>query len=302
MHWEKLGRIFVPDGSIPWMQTHAAVPIPELIEGNLYRIYFSSRDANNRAHVGWITISMDAPLEIIDYSKEPLLTPGTIGTFDDSGALGNYIINVKDKKYLYYTGFNLGVLTPFRYAIGLSISEDNGNTFKKFSKGPIIDRNSKEPYFMSSPSILYENNIFRAWYVSCVNWSVENDKLKHYYHIKSGESENGVDWKLEGIVCIDFKNRDEYAIASPRVVYENGIYKMWYSCRGEFYKIGYAESSDGIVWQRKDEWMDFTVSETGWDSEMVEYSYIFDHKNARYMLYNGNGYGKTGFGIAKLIK
>ena len=66
MHWEKLGRIFVPDGSIPWMQTHAAVPIPELIEGNLYRIYFSSRDANNRAHVGWITISMDAPLEIIE--------------------------------------------------------------------------------------------------------------------------------------------------------------------------------------------------------------------------------------------
>jgi len=30
------------------------------------------------------------------------------------------------------------------------------------------------------------------------------------------------------------------------------------------------------------------------------YPYVFDHAGSRYMLYNGNGYGRTGFGIAIL--
>ncbi|MDR0233611.1 MAG: hypothetical protein LBI31_02235 [Zoogloeaceae bacterium] len=34
--------------------------------------------------------------------------------------------------------------------------------------------------------------------------------------------------------------------------------------------------------------------------EMIEYSIVFDHGRQRYMLYNGNGYGKTGFGLAVL--
>jgi hypothetical protein len=42
------------------------------------------------------------------------------------------------------------------------------------------------------------------------------------------------------------------------------------------------------------------VSASGWDSEMIEYPFVFDHAGARYMLYNGNGYGKSGFGIAVL--
>ncbi len=33
---------------------------------------------------------------------------------------------------------------------------------------------------------------------------------------------------------------------------------------------------------------------------MICYPFIFDHKGKRYMLYNGNDYGKTGFGLAVL--
>ncbi len=40
----------------------------------------------------------------------------------------------------------------------------------------------------------------------------------------------------------------------------------------------------------------------GWDSEMIDYPFDFDHKGHRYMLYNGNGYGKTGFWLAVLEK
>ena len=75
---------------------------------------------------------------------------------------------------------------------------------------------------------------------------------------------------------------------------------MWYSHRGETYRIGYAESEDGLAWQRKDEEAGPDVSGAGWDSEMVEYPFVFDHEGERYMLYNGNGYGKTGVGLAVL--
>ena len=33
---------------------------------------------------------------------------------------------------------------------------------------------------------------------------------------------------------------------------------------------------------------------------MIEYPHVFDHNGKRHMLYNGNNYGKTGFGLAVL--
>jgi hypothetical protein len=41
-----------------------------------------------------------------------------------------------------------------------------------------------------------------------------------------------------------------------------------------------------------------TVSDSVWDSEMIECSFIFDHLGSRYMLYNGCG--ETCFGLAVL--
>jgi len=102
-------------------------------------------------------------------------------------------------------------------------------------------------------------------------------------------------------VCIDFKNEKEHAISRPCVLFEDKIYKMWYSYRGpKTYRIGYAESPDGISWNRKDEEVGLDVSDSGWDSEMIEYPFIFTHKGTKHMLYNGNNYGESGFGIAIL--
>jgi hypothetical protein len=116
--------------------------------------------------------------------------------------------------------------------------------------------------------------------------------------IKYAESENGIDWKREGKIALNFKDDSEYAMSRPFVIKEDGIYRMWYSYRGAAYRIGYAESDDGINWERLDEKVGISVSKSGWDCEMVEYPFIFDHKGQRYMLYNGNKYGLTGFGLA----
>jgi predicted GH43/DUF377 family glycosyl hydrolase len=140
------------------------------------------------------------------------------------------------------------------------------------------------------------------WYVSCTRWELEDNQPKHYYHIKYAESNDGIHWERTGRVCIDFESSDEYAISRPCVVKDDDIYRMWYSYRGESYRIGYAESEDGIHWERKDEEVGIDVSPSGWDSEMIEYPFVFDHEGKRYMLYNGNGYGKTGIGLAVLAE
>jgi hypothetical protein len=141
------------------------------------------------------------------------------------------------------------------------------------------------------------------WYVSGTGWEDElaSPKPKHYYHIKYAESTDGINWKSDGTVCIDYKE-DEYAIARPIVYKESGIYKMWFCYRGghNTYRAGYAESKDGIVWERKDNTVGIDVSDSGWDSEMICYPCVFKHKNKKYMLYNGNSFGATGCGYAIL--
>jgi len=118
--------------------------------------------------------------------------------------------------------------------------------------------------------------------------------------IKYAESDDAIHWDRKGIIALNFENESEYALSRPFVLKKDSLYRMWYSYRGESYRIGYAESEDSIKWTRKDRDGGIDVSESGWDSEMIEYPYVFEHKGERYMLYNGNGYGKTGIGIAVL--
>ena len=126
--------------------------------------------------------------------------------------------------------------------------------------------------------------------------------MKHVF--KYAESIDGINWKRTNKVVVGLEHKNEYALSKPWVIKENNIYKMWYSYRGNgnisTYRIGYAESLDGLNWQRLDDKVGIDVSKTGWDCQMISYPCVFDFNNKRYMLYNGNDYGKSGFGIAVL--
>ena len=303
MKWEKLGLVYVPSGEQDWALTHAAVPIADQVSDDIFRIYFGARDINNSASVGYIEIDINRPHRILRESKLPVLSKGDLGTFDDSGVLPSWITTVNERKYLYYVGWNLGVTVPFRNFTGLAISDDNGDSFKKFSRAPIMDRDDIDPFFFTNPCVIFDaDNRWKMWYLSCVRWTLEQDRPKHYYHLKYAESNDGVNWQRNGQVAIDFKSDDEYAISRPSVIKEGNQYKMWFSARGETYRIGYAVSDDGIEWNRMDDKVGIDVSESGWDSDMIEYPYVFSHEGDTYMLYNGNGYGKTGFGLAVLVE
>lgn len=301
--WKKLGLIFNSNKESDWMYSHAMIPVAEHLYDDIFRIYFSPRDKENRGHGAYLEIDINEPQEILNLSKEPVLEPGELGCFDDSGALPNSLLEINGEKYLYYTGINIGVTVKIRNSIGLAKWNNEKNVFERVYKGPIIDRTKESPHFTATPEVIYDNGIYKSWFTSCVKWEKINNEVKHFYNLEYAESTDGINWKRDKNIAIDFKDEFEYALGVPRVKKDNDLYKMWFCSRATqdipTYRIRYAESNDGINWIRKDE-VGIDVSKDGWDSEMICYPFIFDHKDKRYMLYNGNGYGKTGFGLAIL--
>jgi hypothetical protein len=302
MKWKKIGRIIKPQKGLSWAQTHAMLPIPLHIEDNFYRIYFCGRDKSNRSLVGYAVIDIENPKNLIEYSEKPVFDLGNLGCFDDNGVSPSSIVRYKNELYLYYIGWKPRSTTRMGLMPGLAISRDEGLSFRRYSRAPILHLTDNEPIsILTAPCVLYENNEFKMWYVSGIEW-IHSDLPK--YNIKYAESKDGKTWKQTNIVCIDNNSQEETSLARPWVIKEDGIYKMWFSYKRPpaTYRCGYAESDDGKIWHRKDDEAGIGISDKGWDSEMVEYFSVFNHKGKKYMLYNGNEYGTTGAGLAILTE
>ena len=301
MKWKKLGQIISPEKvNRRWMVTHAMDPTVDHLSGDIFRIYFCGRNTDNQSLIGFVDIDLKDPMKIINSPEEPVLGLGSLGSFDDNGVTASCLVNVKERKYLYYIGWKPRSTTRFSLMTGLAISEDNGNTFQRFSKAPILNLTDKEPYtILTAPYVIKERDEWKMWYVSCEGW-IHADLPT--YNIKLATSKDGVKWDQSGQVCLDFKDNNETALARPCVINEHGIYRMWlsYKTKEETYRIGYAESVNGLDWIRLDDEVGIDISSSGWDSEMIEYPYVFDHKGTKYMVYNGNGYGTNGAGLAVL--
>jgi hypothetical protein len=267
--------------------------------GDGHRVFFSSRDHLGRSHIGFVELSLDEPHELIRASPQPVLSPGALGTFDDAGVTSSCLVEHGGQLHLFYTGWSRGVSVPFYLSAGLASSDDGGRSFTRTSNAPLLDRTNVDPYLTASPWILVENGTLRMWYVSGTDWRSTPNGPHHRYHIKYAESLDGRRWDRRGVVCINYGSADEFAFGRPCVLRDGRLYRMWYSYRGAQYRIGYAESSDGIVWTRLDSENVLQPSAIGWDSEMVTYPLVFSQDGRLIMLYNGNGYGRTGIGFAR---
>jgi hypothetical protein len=296
--WQRIGRLFEPTGQADWLQTHAALPTVLETSGDRVTLLCAGRDSQGRGNIGSIEVSLlgNTPPLI---APQPLLAPGQLGAFDDAGVLPACVVTAGDRKLLYYTGVMLGKSVPFYYAIGLAVCE--GDAWTRVSSAPLLDRNAVDPLLTASPCVLFDEGRFRMWYVSGVRWEARDDGPRHYYNIRYAESHDGLHWEREGLVCIDFKP-GEYALARPCVRRDADRYRMWFPYRGERYRIGYAESDDGLTWVRNDDAIRFVGNAQPWESEMQCYPWVFDAEGARWMLYNGNGYGSSGFGIAREVR
>jgi predicted GH43/DUF377 family glycosyl hydrolase len=305
MEWIKKGMINNVIEKIGWAKTHAQVPTLFLKEDRL-RVYFATRPQQNVTLTTFCDLDLEDFSHIIYVHDRPILELGEPGTFDQHGIMPSSVIQKDGIVYLYYSGWSRSIGVPYSNFTGLAISDDGGFTFKKVFRGPVLDRTKTEIFSATSPEVFF-NGDWHMWYCSGTNWHEINGKFEHTYDIKYAVSDDGYNWKQNNKIAISQINMYE-AITKPTVIELDGKYHMWYCHRGSFdfrngresYKVGYADSIDMINWNRKDNQAGIFLSEEGWDSEMQAYPAAIKIQGTIYLFYNGNSFGRNGFGYAKL--
>ena len=294
--WRRLGHLPLETAHAPWAASHAALPALEPVDADSWAVYVSLRDTDGRARIGRTVLTMGGAPALAPLDPDPVLDLGPLGAFDDSGVTTSCLVTHGRRRLLYYTGWSRGVTVPFYLAAGLAVSEDGG-PFVRPSFAPLLDRSAVDPFLTASPFVTIEERRWRMWYVSASEWLGTPAGPRHYYNIRYAESADGVEWTRNGTVCLDYATPDEYAFGRPWVVREGDGYRMWFCVRGNAYVIAAADSHDGIRWTRREE-DGLRGSGSGWDADMAAYPALFVHGGRQYMLYNGNGYGRTGVGLA----
>jgi len=293
--------IYVPDGSSSWAKDSGLTPTPILLDDNTIRLYAGFRDEHGVSRIGYVDVDSSNPSSIKSVSAEPVLDIGQPGTFDDNGVILGDVIRHDAELWMYYVGFQLVEKVKFLAFTGLAKSRDDGYSFQRYSKAPILDRTDSELYFNAIHSIMVEDGVFKAWIGGGSDWEWLDGAPFPKYNVRYVESFDGVNFNGRSVPCINYSD-DEYRIGRPRVIKDGDTYKMFYTkgTRKKEYLPGYAESKDGIEWKRLDNRVGIGLSATGWDSLHLSYPSLITCKGNTYMFYNGNNMGKTGFGYAIL--
>lgn len=302
MKWIKKGLIYGAKRDNEWMVHSALQPTPILLD-NVIRIFVGFRNEDGVARVGYVDVEAVNPSKIIAVSKKPCLDLGLPGAFDENGVVPCAITWVENKLYLFYAGYSIGKHVRMRVFCGLAISEDNGETFRRTSNVPIMERTNNEFLFRAIHTAIKTDDGWRMYYGAGKEFLQGKKKTLPVYEIEYLDVNTLSELNREGETVLHNQG-DEYRVGRPYVVQDNGIYKMFF-CKGTeniTYRLAYAESIDGIKWDRKDEKLNLDLSDNGWDSEMMAYPAFVRYKDKAYLFYNGNNYGYDGFGYAVLIE
>lgn len=309
MKWIKKGQIFKPSGQYVWMKEYAQVPTP-VYQDNIIRIYFTTRPESinglYKSETGFIEVEKNNPLNILSISKYPVLNQGNIGCFDEFGVMPGSILHIDNKLVMYYTGWSREQSVPYTTSIGLAISDDNGQTFERISNGPIISKNINDPYLVNGPFVLYSESTYNMWYSSANKWIDTNDKKDPVYKIKHAISKDGIHWQTKTDFLIEEKIPNEVQNA-PCIFTLNNKYYMIFCYRRSVdfrnntngYRLGLAISEDLIKWDRIND-PELIGVESEWDKYMQAYPRVINVDGKFLLFYNGNYFGKEGFGFAEL--
>lgn len=299
MKWQKLGQIYEFKYIDEFLKSHASNPLAIQLNCSVFRIFFSGRDDRNRSSVGYIDFDMDklsvvgdCDSAIFRYSPDP-------NSFYSHGVSVGTDYLIGENRYILFMGWHIPEGQHWEGQIGrLKLSKDL-NFLHHEGDEPFIGKSVFDPVSLSYPWVLKLEDKYKMWYGSTVTWRCENNEMLHV--IKDAASVDGENW-TPGEQAIESTIGTAQAFSRPTVIQYNSKYYMWFSYRsgnGEKYRIGYCVSGDGVNWSTPMP-SSLTTSNDGWDAEMVCYPYVFKYKSELYMLYNGNDYGRFGFGLAVL--
>ena len=317
MKWKKLGKIFDPTEHSLANQCREFAQSPQaLVFDDFVRVYFSTREKDPKngkylSHVAFVDFEKNLK-DIIRVSEKTVIELGGLGCFDEHGIFPINILHHKNRVYAYTCGWNRRTSVSVDTSIGFATSDNNGLTFQKLGSGPILSSSLNEPFLVGDAFVKVYDNVFHMWYMFGTQWKQysENSPPDRTYKIGHATSMDGIEWKKEdGRQIIPDKLNSDESMALPSVIRFGGSYHMFF-CYREFsdfrktshrgYRIGYAYSDDLDTWTRDDANVGLDVSNGTWDSDMLCYPHVFECDETIYMLYNGNEFGRYGFGIAEL--
>jgi sucrose-6-phosphate hydrolase SacC (GH32 family) len=316
MQWQKLGKIFNPTGHALANECHQFAQAPQALVFNDYvRIYFSTRalDSHGKylSHIAFVDMRKNLR-DIIRVSDNTVIALGGLGCFDEHGIFPMNVVRHGDTVFGYTCGWNRRVSVPVDTAIGLAISRDDGLTFQRIDAGPVLAASLREPCLVGDGFVKIIGATFHMWYIFGTGWKkyVEDRPPDRTYKIGHAVSQDGIQWiKEESRQIISDRLGQEESQALPTVIAIDGIYHMFFCYRqsvdfranpGRGYRIGHAYTNDLIRWTRDDEELQLTGSPGEWDADMQCYPHAFACDGKVYLLYNGNEFGRFGFGLAVL--
>jgi sucrose-6-phosphate hydrolase SacC (GH32 family) len=311
MKWTKLGKIFDPTEHNLTHNCHKFSQSPQtLVMSDRVRVYFSTREKDSvgkyLSHIAFV--DFDKSLKrIINISKHTIIELGGLGCFDEHGIFPINVVRDSDRVLAYTTGWNRKVSVSADASIGLAISRDNGMTFQKYGTGPVLAASLNEPFLIGDAFVILYDGLYHMWYIYGKKWKkfVESDPPDRVYKIAHATSTDGITWQRDGRQIIADRLNANECQALPTVICHNGTYHMYFCYRqahgfrtesNAAYRLGYAYSSDLINWVRDDALAGIDVS----DSQMQCYPHLFRCDDRIYLLYNGNHFGRDGFGAAIL--
>lgn len=305
--WRKLGRVFAVEQPTGWMQSHAQIPTALVLEDRI-RIYFSSRPKPGLSLTGFLDVDRSDPLKVLHIHDRPILGTGDRGMFDEHGLMPQAALRNGGQVWLYTGGWSRRQEIPYSNWTGIAVSDDGGTTFRRLFPGPVIDRTPRETLSATAVNIVRRGADWHAWYASGQRWVEHNGSLEEVYRIRYAHSTDGITWQREDRELLPFL-RDHEPTHRPSVIERNGIWHMWFCHRGitdfrdggDAYRLGYARSTDGRNWERDDARAGLDVSPGAWDAHMIAYPNIVEVDQRLLMFYNGNGFGRSGFGVAELV-
>lgn len=297
--WKKGGLVFEPSGTD---FTHGSHPCAVHYRDDLFVVSVTRRDVQRRSNI-FLALAKVADGKV-ELQSEPrlALAYGETGYFDCDGVISVCFVKHGDRIYLYYVGWQNLPESMWICDTGRAVLDPEKLTLTREFSGPVLGRDKDNPLFAAATAFHVAGDRWQTWYNSGVRWERTAAGLRHYYGIHYAESADGIAWKCHPGLCIPFADEHEYAFGRPSVYFKDDTYFMWFAHRAtttiDTYRIGFASSHDGRTWKRDDSLAGIDVSSQGWDSQMICYPYVFEHRGLMYMLYNGNDYGRTGFGSA----
>lgn len=317
MRWEKLGRIFDPrDHALPHGCREFAQAPQALVGDGFVRIYFSTRsvDAQGgkfRSHIAYVDMAQDFS-RVLDVSAHTVLELGGPGCFDEHGIFPMNVLRDGARVLGFTSGVNRRVSVPVDSAIGLVVSDDGGRRFRREGLGPVLGPALHEPCLVADPFVLQRDGAFHMWYIFGTPWRRYPGQAapERLYRIAHACSHDGRQWQREGRWIVEPRLGPTECQALPTVAEIDGRFHMFFCFReatdfrtgaGRGYRIGHAVSDDLARWTRDDATLPLPVTTGEWDSEMQCYPHVFRCGDDVYMLYNGNAFGRHGFGLARLV-